>query len=424
MSFRLSPALVILVTFWVQAAALAQDQQTPKQSKSGLFMMSDKARLDNISRAGLFEPLDISQLDTRTGRRLEQKHKNLPNDVTIECYYTHESLSGTTEKFKCVGPKDPHDSNSRLPVIVTDSSGQPVDVKLDQIKVRYGSVKVFSSVITTRLEWALGFGSDVETPVAKVICHGCSQNPFKQKDPVAETNEFPKPGDRPQVSIEQSLEGTGIYVEGMRFARDQGEATPAWRWDELDYITDSARKAQADALKLFSAFIKHVDNKALQNKLLCLSDLDSAGVCQKPFLYVHDLGKTLGTTGGFLFIHIVHPLDLKKWKNAKVWKDENQCVASLQMNSFNGPGLTNPSISEAGRRLLADRLTVLINATNSDGSSKLKDIFDAAHIEKYDDHGSHFTADDWVNVFIMRARQIIEKRDPCPWNGTERWSDG
>jgi len=414
MSFHLLSALAILVTYWGQSAAFAQDQQTPSRSKSGLFKMSDSARIDNISRAGLFEPLDISQLNTRTGRQFEKVHKNVPNDVTIECYYKQEILGGKTEKFKCVGPQDPNDSNSRLPVIVTDASGRPVDVKLEQVKVRYSSVKVFSSVITTRLEWALGFGSAVETPVAKVICHGCSQDPFKQREPVNETNEFPKPGDRPQVSIEQGLEGTGIYVEGTRFARDNGADTPAWKWDELDYITDSARKTQVDALKLFAAFIKHVDSKAIQNDLLCLSDLDAAGVCQAPFLYVHDLGNTLGTTGGFLFIHAIHPLDLKEWKHAKVWKDETKCVAALQMDSFDGPGLTNPAISEAGRRLLADRLSMLISATDSDGRSKLWDIFDAAHIEKYDDHGSHFTAADWVTVFIMRARQIIEKRDPCP----------
>ena len=183
-----------------------------------------------------------------------------------------------------------------------------------------------------------------------------------------------------------------------------------------------------DALKLFSAFIQHVDSKALQNELLCRSELDRAGICQEPFLYVHDFGNTLGTTGGLwgvaggilralgdvLGIHTTHPLDLREWKHAKVWKDETKCVASLQMISGNGPGLTNPAISEAGRRLLADRLAMLINAENSDGGSKLRDIFAAAHIEKYDDHGSHFTADDWVTVFIMRARQIIEKKDPCP----------
>ena len=181
-------------------------------------------------------------------------------------------------------------------MIVTDASGRPVDVKLDKIKVRYSSVKVFSSVITTRLAWALGFGSDVETPVAKVICHGCSRDPFKQKGPVDETNEFPKPGDRPQVSVEQKPGGTGIYVEGMRFKFDEGEDTPAWKWSELDYITDPARKAQANALKLFAAFIEHVDSKALQNELVCRSDLDSAGVCPDPLLYVHDFGNTLGAT--------------------------------------------------------------------------------------------------------------------------------
>lgn len=428
MFVRRVSALAVLVTCWVTAAAVAQDQPPPAKAKSALFVMSEQARIDNISRAGLFEPLDIAQLDTRAGRQLEQKHKNLPNDVTIECYYKQDVVGGTTEKFKCEGAEDPNDPKARLPVMVTNASGQPVDVKLNSVKVRYGSVKVFSAVITTRLAWALGFGSDVETPVAKVICHGCSQDPFTQHGPVNETHEFPKPGDRPQVSVEEKPAGTGIYVAGMRFAQDKGEDSPAWKWSELDYITDSARKAHVNALILFAAFIKHVDSKALQNQLLCLSDLDAAGLCQAPFLFVHDFGNTLGTTGGAfgvvggvigalsnLFgIHTIHPLDLKEWQHARVWKDEAKCVTSLQMDSGDGPGLTNPAVSEAGRRLLADRLTMLIDATNSDGSSKLRDIFDAAHIEKYDDHGSHFTADDWVTVFTARARQITEKKDPCP----------
>jgi hypothetical protein len=142
--------------------------------------------------------------------------------------------------------------------------------------------------------------------------------------------------------------------------------------------------------------------------------VDSAGACPDPVLYIHDLGNTMGGSKSFLFLHGIHPLDLKRWEKARVWKDEHKCVADLRMISHNGPGLTNPRISEAGRRLLADRLTMLINATDSGGSSKLRDIFDAAHIEKYDDHGHHFTADDWVAVFIERARKITEKKEPCP----------
>ena len=283
-----------------------------------------------------------------------------------------------------------------------------------QVKVRYASLKVFSLVITTRLAWALGFGSDVETPVARVICHGCSIDPVKQLAPVDETHEFPRPGDRPQVTVEQGMEGTGIYVKGMRFVKDNGEDSPAWRWDELDYIRDPGRRREVDALKLFAAFIKHTDNKPLQNRLLCRSEVDNEGICRDPVLYIHDLGNTLGTTRNLLLLYVNHTLDLTAWKAARVWKDERRCVADLQMISHNGPGLTDPVISEAGRRLLAERLTMLINARNDDGSSKLRDIFDAAHIEKYDDHGRHFTADDWVTVFVMRAKQITEKADPCP----------
>jgi hypothetical protein len=414
MAFRLLLRSTLFLALVAPAAASAQAQPGTSPVKSGFFIVSAKARLDNISRASLFEPLDISQLDTRAGRQLQPESRNLPNDVTIECYYKYGAPGGVTPKFRCVGPRNPNDSTARLPVIVTNASGEPVDVKVDLLKVRYGSVKVFSSVITTRLEWALGFGSDIETPVAKVICHGCSPDPVTQTGPVDATNAFPRPGARAQVSVEQSLEGTGIYVRGMRFDRDNGEDNPSWNWSELDVITDPDRKAQADALKLFAAFIQHVDNKGLQNRLLCRSAVDSAGACPDPVLYIHDLGNTLGTNRNFLFLHGTNPLNFEAWKQARVWNDEHACVAALQMISRTGPGLTNPRISEAGRRLLADRLTMLINARNSDGSSKLRDIFDAAHIEKYDDHGRHYSADDWVTVFVMRAKQITGKSDPCP----------
>ncbi len=407
------PFLALLLSFFVGACSL-EDQPDTGPPKSRLFIVSEAARLDNIARAKLFEPRNISRLDTRAGPQLQQEHSNLPNDVTIECYYKYESPGGSTRKFRCVGPQDPNDSSSRLPVIVTDASGGRVDVTLDLIKVRYASVKVFSSVITSRLAWALGFGSDIETPVTKVICHGCSLDPVSQHAPVDTTTEFPRPRDWPQVAIEQSPEGTGIYVRGMRFSKDNGEDNPAWLWSELDSITDPERRAEVDALKLFSAFIKHVDNKALQNKLLCISQVDSAGACPDPVLYIHDLGNTLGSYLDVVLFRGIHPLDLEEWKQARVWKDEQRCVADLPMITNNGPGLTHPRISEAGRRLLADRLTMLINARDSDGTSKLRDIFDAAHIEKYDDHGHHFTADDWVAVFIMRARQITEKAEPCP----------
>lgn len=96
------------------------------------------------------------------------------------------------------------------------------------------------------------------------------------------------------------MEGTGIFVEGMRFNKDHGEDIPAWKWDELSNIKDDKRRAQVDALKLFAAFIEHTDSKSIQNKLICLSNLDANGLCNEPFLYIPDLGNTLGTTDSIL----------------------------------------------------------------------------------------------------------------------------
>jgi hypothetical protein len=77
------------------------------------------------------------------------------------------------------------------------------------------------------------------------------------------------------------------------------------------------------------------------------------------------------------------------------------------MNIANGRGLSDPKISEAGRKFLADLLNNLIHHESS-----LRDIFDAAHIQEYDDHGRKHSVDDWVNAFKARAAQIIN-HPPC-----------
>jgi hypothetical protein len=104
----------------------------------------------------------------------------------------------------------------------------------------------------------------------------------------------------------------------------------------------------------------------------------------------------------------VHPLDLQKWSEAPVWKDSTSCIAKLHMNMGNGAGLSDPEIFEAGRQFLANLLANLIQH-----ESTLRDIFEAARIQEYDDHGHTYSADDWVKVFQARAAQIID-HPPCP----------
>ena len=203
------------------------------------------------------------------------------------------------------------------------------------------------------------------------------------------------------------MSAVGIAVKGAHYPKEgKGETSAAWYWSELDYVNKEygrATRAQVDALKLFAAFLEHSDSKAIQNRLLCLQlkSGEAGVVCDDPYLYVHDFGNTLGSDG-----MKVHPLDLKKWESSPVWKEgEGGCVAKLQMIFHNGSGLSDPRISEAGRVFLAERLRDLLKH-----EAMLHDIFDAAHIDEYNDHGTHYTAADWVRVFRARANQIINHR--------------
>jgi hypothetical protein len=389
------PSLTLAVLLAVAGGTSPQKNQIPNlkpalKEQKGLAYVDASTRMNYIGHATLWQPVDLDQIDARAGRHIfhgNGSSKILPNDSTVECRYVQEAAGGTTDKFHCDF------------IQATDSRNKPIKIQLKKLKVRYHSVKTVSDVIVTRLAWILGFGSEIETPVLKVICHGCSPDPFHQKAPVLHGEQI-----FTRVSVETSLsDGDGIYVEGTRYPKDAHKNESAWYWDELRYITNPERKAQSDALKLFAVFLKHGDSKAIQNNLICLTDLDAEGFCDDPFLYVKDFGNTLGSDG-----MSVHPLDLKKWSTAPVWKDSKRCIGSLHMNFGNGSGLSDPEISEAGRKFLAGLLSNLIRH-----ESKLRDIFDAAHIQEYDDHGHKYSVDDWVGVFEARAALIIN-HPPCP----------
>ena len=48
---------------------------------------------------------------------------------------------------------------------------------------------------------------------------------------------------------------------------------------------------QVDALRLLAVFMQHTDTKPRQQRLLCLpGGLTADGVCERPFLLLHDRG--------------------------------------------------------------------------------------------------------------------------------------
>jgi hypothetical protein len=321
-----------------------------------------------MSRAILWEPRDITELSAEDIRQGESAA--FQPDQLISCTYlykTHKQLRGTTPKFECQG----------------------ADGKTYRIK--YG-VKSHTTVAASRLFWALGFGAPASTPV-KVVCHGCPPDPWHKPEAVQGENTFK------DAVIQEMKKGKEITV--------WNKAELGWNWkNDLSLVSEEqggATRAQVDALKLMAVLVQHGDSKSAQQKLICRpQDYDeNKKVCRQPYAYVYDLGKSFGSDG-----LRVHPLDFERWKHKTVFKGPATCIGNLQQNAGNGRvGLTLPTISEEGRLFLADLLQQFIA-----DRSRVVAMFTVAHMEMAN---PEHTADDWADVFISKAQEIIN-HSPCP----------
>jgi hypothetical protein len=165
-----------------------------------------------------------------------------------------------------------------------------------------------------------------------------------------------------------------------------------------------ASRAHVDAFKLLAAFVQHVDSKAENQALVCpdaATRFDGQGnaTCAQPFAMVKDLGSSFGRASRLAF----PKMKLESWRDVEVWKDGKSCQAHLT-SSLVGT-LEHPRISEAGRKFLADRLSLL-------SDKQLLDLFTAARVERRKDslQGRQVTADDWVRVFKAKRDQIVNHR--------------
>ena len=185
---------------------------------------------------------------------------------------------------------------------------------------------------------------------------------------------------------------------------------PGWAWPELALVDEAqggAPRAQRDALTLLAVFMQHTDNKPEQQRLLCLSGGMRNGVCDKPFLILHDVGLTFGH-GTFSNRMQTGIVNLAEWERAPVWRDASACVGHLS-KSYTGT-LENPKISEAGRAFLANLLSELRD-------EQLHDLFEVARVERRrrTPHGfdtAPATVDEWVSAFKHKRDEII--RNHCP----------
>jgi hypothetical protein len=323
--------------------------------------VAEPSRVAAFRRAQVWQSTNVASMDLKNG---PQTARAFALDQEIVCDYVEvKKKSGTSPKFFC--------------------SVAPDDV----VKIKYGpdNGEVYGEVLGTRLLWALGFGADAMYPV-RVTCRGCSADPFRQDGATKSEHRFAA------AVAERPMPGREMKIDGKS----------GWKWTELDLISEAdggAPLAHRDALKLLAVFLQHTDTKEEQQRLVCLDATErDPTACARPFMMITDAGLTFGAAS-FTNSQESGAANFHGWSRAKVWEDPPRCVGNLD-KSFSGT-LSDPVISEAGRRFLADLLIQL-------SDRQLHDLFAAAHIDRrVTRSGSPASVDDWVAAFKRKRDEIV-----------------
>jgi hypothetical protein len=339
--------------------------------------------------AGNIAPLDLRNLAMRQARVWNPKDISAvdlaanPPDGTgmlsqpmVRCRFLDGPAHGTTAKFDCVLPDG------------------------EVLKVKYGTTgEIHAEIAASRLLTVLGFGADQMYMVPRLRCYGCLRTPFYTmkvldylhgRERLVRSVPEDSYTDFEWVAVERRLDGAEI---------EAGDHD-GWAWYELETIDPSrgANRAERDALRVFAVLVAHWDNKAPNQRLMCLSPpAPAAEPCAQPFAYIHDLGATFGP----------NKVDLDQWVKAPIWSDRGRCTVSMRQFPYSGGTFPDTQISEPGRRLITQQLAVLTER-------QVTALFTAAHFAEF--HGGRGAAADpkrWAAVFLDKVRQIAEA-GPCP----------
>ena len=356
-------------------------------AKRQLAPVSAADRRAYLRRAHIFERADVAARDLAVGPR--DPYGAAP-DALVSCRFLEPKKErvpsrGTTPKVFCeLRHVHPH----------------------VEVKVRYGrdNRELYGEVLGSRLLWALGVAVDRDYPV-RVRCHDCPEDPWRPY------REFPARDDSPRrTRVLDDAVMQRLYPAAVIETRDD----EGWSFAELDGIDEAAGgapKAEVDALRLLAAFIAHGDDKPSNQRLVCrFDDIDAAGRCTEPRLLVADLGATFGRGASRVFGLIDRDArpSFAAWSTLPMWDDAGACRAHLSARD----SASSPTVSEAGRRFLAERLSAL-------SDRQLRDLFTVARVERMgevtrasDGNARPVTVDDWVTAFKRRRAALVEAH--CP----------
>ena len=264
------------------------------------------------------------------------------------------------------------------------------------IRVKYGhQPEIHAEVAATRLLTALGYAADHVYMVQRVHCRGCPMNPFVTmllldafgrhgKDtPVASDKE---PRDFEYVSVERKFDAAPI----------EDETRQGWAWWELKNV--EAPRVDLDALRLIAVFLAHWDNKADNQRLVCMDKSFGEGqACGDSVLMIQDVGATFGPT----------KVNLSRWRRMPIWADRATCTVSMQAMPYRGATFVDAQISDAARVRVGSQL-----ASFSDTDLR-KWFADARFPQFYESTDDAKDLDAWVAAYRDRVAQILTP-GPCP----------
>jgi hypothetical protein len=162
-------------------------------------------------------------------------------------------------------------------------------------------------------------------------------------------------------------------------------------------LENGAPRAEIDAFKLWLAFIDHGDTKTDNQKFACLDSKrnpDNTRSCEpgQAVYYISDMGSTFG-----------HSSASEKKATLNVWRGKDPIRVSGGTCTTTAKSVGDTTISEGGRRLLAEGLQRLLDAEQRDGT--ITKVFVASRNDERDQ-----PAGLWTTEFERKARMIIEAR--------------
>ena len=316
----------------------------------------------------------LKRARTRLGRGDRLSLTMPPPDPTgiltrdsVDCQFVPRATGGTSFKFDCA---------------LADG---------EIVRVKYGhEPEIHGEVAATRLLSALGYAVDHVYLVPRLRCHGCPPSPFVTTL-VLDTLRAPvwSPGGTSEfewIAVERKFEATPI----------EDDTREGWAWWELK--SSAAPREELDSLRLLAVFLAHWDNKAENQRLVCLDpDEPNTTPCRDPLLMVQDLGSTFGPM----------KVNLSQWRQTPIWMDRSTCTVSMKMLPYGGGTFSDARIVDAARVRVG-------NALASFTDDELRAWLTTARFPQYyasTDDGKDLDA--WLSAYRRRVNQIIDGA-PCP----------